>query len=572
MADRRRRSQRSIPPTVIVLGVLVAGCAITYGIVLASGWLDPKAPLASKPSREGKVRVPKSLVQLKAYEVVRREDIYNLNLGEDSYFWLNEDQLERNPHWITDVDKIVGRVMARDKRADFTFSEKDFLPEGSRSGIAGGIPVGKQGFFLEADQVPGLRFLKSGDRFDLLASAPEEAEDGASEYGLLLGGIKASGGKPIPLSGVRILAQNAQMIALTTTRSMTTQGGLELNAADSRGRAQVGTKEERVAIAIDPAEAVPLTQALGTRQKIQMVTKSGQESASAETADLLKGRIGIPASSVPIAAFRAITARDLSEPTNGELRQYFFTPDKVQDAWLVRPEQLIGRVLGRDVEAGYIFTEEDFLPIGSVTEDIAAYNAIPAEALVGGASSKWYGRIAKSDIEAGTEITESMLLPVGAKPGFASAIPAGKMAIAIDKESLQGAAELRRGDRCDVLTSVAFDTNQFSGIRLSPSIMGDLVSKASNNVLATDAVVIQQGDSQIVIAVTASQVSSVAKAIALKQLIFCVARQFNDVGSAVNDEPSPTQLVSDPDPLSDIVITETLINGQREVRAFRRSQ
>ena len=277
MVNRRRPQTRSIPKSVIVFGVLIAGCALTFGIVRAAGWLDQTAPLAQEPSREGMLPVPKSLVNLNAFDVVQREDVYDRSLGDDSYFWLPKAQVEDHPEWITRVDQVIGRVMARDKRADFVFQAKDFLPEGSRSGIAGGVPAGKQGFFLDAEKVPGLRFLKSGDRFDLLASQPDESKEANSEYGLLMGGIKVRGGKPIPLTGVRILVQNAEMIALATNRSMTTQGGLELTDTDSRGRSTNNTKDERVCIAIDPAEAVPLTGALGEELEIHMVTRSGQQ-------------------------------------------------------------------------------------------------------------------------------------------------------------------------------------------------------------------------------------------------------------------------------------------------------
>ena len=210
MATRRRTKSSSRTPAKIAaaVAILFGGGLLTYGFVRAAGWLNPAtAPLAQAPSREGRVPVPKSLTSLNAFDKVQRENVYNLALGDDSYFWLPQQQVEAHPEWITSVDQIVGRVLARDKRADFVFSEKDFLPEGSRTGIAGGIPRGKQGFFLEAEQIPGLRFLKNGDRFDLLASLPEESENGSPEYGLLMGGIKARGGKPIPVNGVRSLVQ-----------------------------------------------------------------------------------------------------------------------------------------------------------------------------------------------------------------------------------------------------------------------------------------------------------------------------------------------------------------------------
>ncbi|KAA5545883.1 hypothetical protein FYK55_02910 [Roseiconus nitratireducens] len=560
--------------------MLFAGCALTFGIVRAAGWLDQTAPLAQEPSREGMVPVPKSLVRLKAFDVVQREDVYDRTLGSDSYFWLPEAQVADHPEWITRFDEIIGRVMAREKRADFVFSEKDFLPEGSRSGIAGGVPNGKQGFFLDAEKIPGLRFLKSGDRFDLLASNPDEPKDSSSEYGLLMGGIKARGGKPIPLTGVQILAQNAELIALATNRSMTTQGGLDLANTESRGRSVNTTKEERVCIAIDPDEAVALTGALGAGLEINMVTRSGQQSGAEDDADVLAGRIALPANAVPIEAFQSIQAQHLAEPNTGELRQYFFLPGDVENDWIARPEQLIGRVVRRAIEPGYIFRESDFLPPGSLKENVEAYESVLPGQVVEGSTSKWVERVAARDLSAGSELSEADFFPPGTKPGIASAIPSNRMALTINVDDIRGASELSRGDRFDLLASTRPDLRKtMRGVEISPSLATELQSSAVNRVLATEALVIQTSEEQVVVAIRPSEISLVAKALAQETQVFCVARTGTaDPNQMANQMVRPSEspetvgvLVSDPDPMSEISITETLIGGRRKVRAYRRS-
>ncbi|QDS89108.1 hypothetical protein EC9_33050 [Rosistilla ulvae] len=577
MATRNRPPASTFPKSAIVIAVLIAGCSLTYGIVRAAGWLDRAAPLAQKPSREGMVPVPKALVDLRAFDVVRREDVYDLSRGEESYFWLPKEQVESHPEWFRRVDQIIGRVMARDKRADFVFSEKDFLPEGSRSGIVGGIASGKQGFFLSAEKIPGLRFLKSGDRFDLLASLPKKSEPPSSEYGLLMGGIKARGGKPIPLNGVRILAQNAEMIALTTRRIMTTQGGLQLDATDTRGRTVNNAKDEQVAIAIDPAEAVPLTQALGDDLEIHMVTRSGQEAPLANDINRLEGRIPMPATAVAVEAFQPIRASDLAEPTTGELRQYYFEPADIQDGWIARPEDLIGRVLRRGVEPGYIFSEQDFLPPGSLIKEIEAYQQIAVDDLVDGSRSNWVGRVASRRLTAGTSLSDADLFPVGTPPGLTAAIPADRMALTVDLSDVQGVEELSRGDRCDLLASANVDLQQtLQGVELSPALLGELQSRAVNRVLATDAIVVQRRDQHVVLATRPDEVSAVARALAQKQTVFCVARshpsELASLTPAIDATATSDGLESDPDPLSGIAITESIVGGNRVVRGYRRGQ
>ena len=623
MATRKRQTRSSIPRYLTIAGVICAGVLLTYGVGRAAGWIGGDNTASNNRSRVGMVKVPKSLVTLNAYDVVKREDIYDRTIGDDSYFWMPKSRVENNPQWITRVDDIIGRVMSKDKRIDFVFTENDFLPKGSRSGIAGGIPAGKQGFFLDAEKIPGLRFLKSGDRFDLLASTAEETETAGSEYGLLLGGIKARGGKPIPLSGVRILAQDAEMTAITTSGRMTTQGGLELAKADERGRSLANEKNERVAIAIDPTEAVPLTQALGDKVNVYMVTRSGQESESAAVTDVLKGRIGIAATGVSIEPYKPIKASDLSEPATGELRQYFFKPEDVRDDWIARPEQLVGRVVKRAIEPGYIFTEGDFLtansliadvkafqsiqagdivdglasplvgrvvsrdltagsPVtesellqpGSVTEAVEAYQVLTANVLAERAQSSLVGRVVARDLQPGTKVSEDDLLPPGSAAGFAAAIPTGRMALTVDQDSIAGIGQLQRAQHCDLLASRSFDADStLAGVQIAPNLQAQLQSQAVNRVLAKDVIVIQQRGDQSVLAMKPNEVSEIARAVTQGVNVFSVAR------SAASGPPAPTNvpasattdLVSDPSPLGQISITETLIGGRRSVNAYKRS-
>ena len=195
-----------------------------------------------------------------------------------------------------------------------------------------------------------------------MASLPEESVTAQAEFGLMVGGIKAIGNKPVPVNGVRSLVQSGTMVALTDGRTMTTQGGLEFSSTDALGRPTTQSNTEQVAIAIDPEEVLPLTQALGAEQEIYAVARSGQQiEASAPPVDELAGLIPFPAAALQIEALTRITASDLAEPTTGELRQYYFKPAAVSDQWISSVGDLLGRVVREDIDAGYIFSEEDFL-------------------------------------------------------------------------------------------------------------------------------------------------------------------------------------------------------------------
>ena len=568
-----RRTNRNSP--LINFGIAVAVLAglgtAGYGAAAYYGLFETRQKVVEK-SRKGMVAVPKSLVALKAFKKIEREDVYDRTLGDESYFWLPKDQVDAHPEWVIRVEDVIGRVMARDKRADFVFSDKDFLPEGSRTGLAGGVPEGKQGFFLEAEQIPGLRLLKIGDRFDLMASLPEESANAGAEYGLLVGGIKARGNKPIPLNGVRLLVQSGAMIALTNGRLMTTQGALEFNATDSRGRPTTQQKEEQVAIAIDSEEVVPLTQALGAKLTIHAVARSGQKVENANPVNELAGLIPFPAAAVGVKAFNRISAHDLAEPLTGELRQYYFKPGATSERWIGSVSDLLGRVVRRDIDAGFIFSENDFLPPDSVIRAVKAYSRVQADDLANPAVSAFIGRVFANDLTAGQPISDKDLLPPNASPGIAGGIPAGRMAVSVSFEKIIGIGELSRGNHCDVIASTPFDLQKELGsqVQLAGGSVTSLSDKAVNTVLAVNALVIDSQDNQVTLAISPNEVAGLTKSLALKTPMYSIAKSGRvDVSQAIFNAPT-TELSSDANPFAGIAFTELIVGKSRNLSAFRK--
>ena len=569
MAKRRNTSRSPFTKALIAYGTLVVGAVAALTLYQLGNPGEQSNDSPSK-SREGLVAVPKSQAPLKAFEKVKREDVYDRSLEDDSYFWMTPERIKNNPDWIINPSQIIGRVLRSDKRADFVFQEKDFLPEGSSPGIAGGIPEGKQGFFLQSDDIPGLRFLRKGDRFDLLANVQSTEGANKTEYGLLMGGVKVLAGKPIPLNGVRILVQDAQVIALTTNSSITTQGGLKWDDAD-QSRDANSTGNERVAIAIDPEEAIPLTQALGDELEIHMVTRSGQQPDADGPTDQLAGYVGIASNAIKIEPFQAIQASDLSEPDSGQLRQYYFKGDELNPDWIQDPKQLIGRVVNREIEPGYLFSESDFLQPGTLITSIKAYEAIDEGAIIPADSgSDWTGRVAARDLEAGETLKEDDLFPAGTSPGVTAAIPSDRVALEIELDQVRGAKQLARGDRFDLLCTVTSDIgNALDGVQISSVLLSNLENARSNRLLAKRAIVIERKEDQIIVAFHANEISEVTKSLARNEDIYCITRSAND-DDAEETVPSDltTQWESDPNPLDGISVSETIIAGERVLRAY----
>ncbi|MEM1227808.1 MAG: SAF domain-containing protein [Planctomycetota bacterium] len=573
----RKRSPRRSPLANLAIAFAVLGGLGVAGYAMANyfGLFQAEPKVAAKPSREGKVPVPKSLVSLKAYEKVRREDIYDREIGDDSYFWLPRATVEANPDWVLTAGGIIGRVLASDKRPEFVFSEKDFLPEGSRTGLAAGVPVGKQGFFLQASLVPGLRLLKMGDEFDLMASVPEASAEAGSEYGLLMGGIKVLGKKPIPINGVRLLVQGGTIVALTDGKAMTTQGAMEFPSVGTRGRASGG---EQIAIAIDPEEVVPLTQALGSNLTIHAVARSGQELETVERADELEGLVPFPASAVEIKAYQRITAKDLTDRQTGEPRQYYFRPESAPGNWIGAVDQLLGRVVRRDIDSGYIFSESDLLPLDCVIREVVAYSRIEADDLADPSSSDFVGRVVATDLLPGQPVLESNLLPPNAAPGIAGGIPPNKMAVTVSADQINGLAALSRGDLFDIIGSAPVNLQQRLGgdVQLVGGLTPTLSGRAVNTVIATEALVVQRSHDRVTLAVDPDEVAALTRALAVKTPVFTIARSGRIRGSDSGSPADPLEFVrlpplqSDPDPMTDVVLRESISGDSKKVMAFRR--
>ena len=604
-------------------GILVGGGLLTYAGLSYFGFLE-SGPRAK--DRTGLVKVPKSQRNIRALSKVIRDDFHNLELGDDAYYWYPQSVIDQNPDWILDTAKIANRVMARNKAEGYTFTERDFLPEGSRTGISAGVPEGKQGFFVDAEAIPGLELLKMGDKFDLLSSLPEEAlEKPEAEYGLLAGGIKVRGGKPIPLSGVRQLVQDAQMIAITRGREMTTQSVMSLPEPDPRSRNR--NQSVQITIAIDPKEVVPLTQALAAERTIHCVAQSGQQlKDNVDQTNALVGLVPFPATARSMEAFSRITADDLADPDTGELRTYYFRPEKVGSGWINSVNDLIGRVVARDTTAGFIFSQDDFLPNNAALKEIKAFTRIqpadlvdplaaanmigrvaahdiaagdvpenddllPAAAAVTAikayariqptdladpvSSAALIGRVAADDISQGTTIDDAKLLPPDATPGIAGGTPSNRMAISVDAGTVKGITAMARGDRFDLMASVPFKPGEaFAALGASISVSSGAISqsqiddRAKNTVLAEGAIVVDPGEKTATIAVRPDEVAAITKAITLGTSIFALTRSGRSDTDTIPTTPGSSRLQSDPDPIGGLTLIEEMVGGERRVRVF----
>lgn len=263
-------SRRGLSPLTLFLFLLVAlliGGAGTVGTLQATGQID--LPFFRRPAADthvGMVPVPISGQDIPAYTMITRDHIWDAEAGTVRVLWMNKEDLK--PEMQTDLSKIIGRVLKREKPSGFAFRDTedgkgDFLPPGTRPGLVAGIPPGKCSFTLEVNKIKGIHTLKAGDRFDLLATLP--VDDRNTQL------VTASSQTvPQKRATVKVIARNGILVAPKSVRLIPVTSE-SLISGTGRGTRPV----EEVVFALDPQEITALSEALSISAEVMCAARSG---------------------------------------------------------------------------------------------------------------------------------------------------------------------------------------------------------------------------------------------------------------------------------------------------------
>ena len=171
--------------------------------------------------------------------------------------------------------KILGRVMAREKPAEYAFKEEDFLPEGSSPGVTGGTPEGKLAITLDAGTLKGLVYdLKEGDHVVLQAStAVDMPGAGHSNSGRLGTNVVATPDMTLlpKRSLVVTLVQDGVVVTPVHTRNMPIS-----STSLTQGMTTRTVPVQEIVIAVDPQEVAPLDEAMDLKYEITCMARSGR--------------------------------------------------------------------------------------------------------------------------------------------------------------------------------------------------------------------------------------------------------------------------------------------------------
>lgn len=275
---RRRRGMSPVLIFVLLFVVIIGTVATLYATGEISLSFLTAQPTDNEPNQidtRGMVLVPVSAVLVEPYEKISLNHLLDRTTGSPKSVRMPANSI--GDRVIVDISQIVGRVVKVQVPPGYPFHEGLFLPKGTRSGVTGGIPPGKRGMTVQADQVQGFFGLKAGDRFDLAAAAPIEASPEDLGDGLQVEGslkkhleLEARMNNLDKQANVRMIVQNGMVVTPVRGREE------EYTAHSAIGGSRNKKKEvQELMIAVDPGEVALLMEAIAVGMTITCIPRSG---------------------------------------------------------------------------------------------------------------------------------------------------------------------------------------------------------------------------------------------------------------------------------------------------------
>lgn len=299
-ASRRKRMPKALVPA-------IAGGAVLIVLILlfSTGVLSLQAfGIGKKPGKKrfvppaGYIAIPASGMAIPAYTRVTRDYLWDAKEGDFAVVYVNPSQI--SPNILTSLHQIVGRVINHDKPAGYAFTKSDLLPEGTRSGLVGGVPSGKRAMRIPTDKVDGLFGLQAGDRFDIVASIAIDPSVGKNV------GAAGTYAKQLQFQNqitnfqkqatVRIVVQSGVVVEGVRTRMVPVSSSSVFQGNITRTK-----PVQDMVVAVDPEEVAKLAEAMAVGAQISCVLRSGRpdDPADSLTPDLepwspFSGTMGTP--------------------------------------------------------------------------------------------------------------------------------------------------------------------------------------------------------------------------------------------------------------------------------------
>jgi Flp pilus assembly protein CpaB len=284
--------RRAGGPSTFLTGPAIAFAVVVSAVVIVAtlwglGVLDLSKLRSTEPSTAGLVAIPTAARRIPAYTRLTRDHFWDPRTNRLTVVYLPPRSV--TPEMLAKLSDVMGRVLGHEKAPGYVFTENDFLPKGTREGLVGGIPAGKRAVRISADKVEGLYGLHPGDRFDLLATMPIDANRSggqafnvAGAYGQQLA-LQARLTNWQKQATVRVMVQNGLIVEPMATRAVPTFQNTLTDGGVTRTR-----PIQEAVIAINPEDVARLTEAIAVEAKITAVPRSGRpdDAVNSRTPDL----------------------------------------------------------------------------------------------------------------------------------------------------------------------------------------------------------------------------------------------------------------------------------------------
>lgn len=262
-APLRRKRSTFNPFLAVLLGVLgVIGVLLTLHFTdhIELPYVDTALGREVQAQEPGVRTVPVLITarDLQPGHAVGRTDVWDATVQNFKVVHVPEDNVRED--WILKWSDIEGRVMAHAKSKDKAFKETDFLPKGTRPGVASLVPPGMRMVTIPKDRVVGLEALHYQDRFDLVAHR-EIDEKRIDEAQKTVQGLSKDTWLEI------------ESLRGATHRKMVARDAMRLPALQS---GETGGKQP-IAVAVAAAEVAELLHALEADDRLFCVVYSGNE-------------------------------------------------------------------------------------------------------------------------------------------------------------------------------------------------------------------------------------------------------------------------------------------------------
>ncbi len=298
---------KTLPTLIAVLVIGVLGTLFTLG---AMGKIDAPGFKSEKknPIPAGYKEILVSATKIPAYTKVGREHIIDPRSMNFSLSFAPADQASS----ALGPGQVIGRVMARDKSAGYAFTESDFAPEGTREGIAAGVPPGKRAMVIEAGMISGIHALNPGDHFDLVSMAPLDQVEAAAYLGPVVSSVTARNLSRLAQAGNLlqpiVLVKNGVIVRGVTSRqeAYLRKSGLVGAQVDVRYK-----PVDEVTLGVEASEVIALTQAMTRGGKIVAVARSGQNSNGTPETEIVIPTPRPTPTPVPVAAANVTAVKDV---------------------------------------------------------------------------------------------------------------------------------------------------------------------------------------------------------------------------------------------------------------------